>query len=85
VLHCCPTDPRQLLEEFWQVMAGPHWTKERLMRYLARKMALNNAVPDKELFAGIDLETIDEHGDRMELDEGPQDFVPPSPRELDGI
>jgi hypothetical protein len=84
VLHCCPTDPRALLDEFWESMAGPNWSKERLLRYLARKMLQNNAEPDKSLFQGIDLEHLEEAEDEMEPDEGSNEYVAPPQAELDG-
>jgi hypothetical protein len=85
VLHCCPTDPRALLDEFWEFMAGPNWSKERLLRYLARKVMMNNSDPDKELFRGIDLEHLDEEEDELEQDEGVHAYVPPAQEEMDGL
>jgi hypothetical protein len=84
VLHCCPADPRALFEEFWEHMANVHWTKERLLRYLARKMLLNNAELDNELFTGVDMDELGNEEDELEQDEGPQVFVPLSQAHLDG-
>jgi hypothetical protein len=84
VLHCCPANPRALLDEFWEHMANMNWTKERLLRYLARKMLLNNVELDKDLFAGVDVEDLGNEEDELETDEGPQVFVPLSQAQLDG-
>jgi hypothetical protein len=84
VLHCCPADPRALFEEFWEHMRNAHWNKERLLRYLARKMLLNNAELDKQMFAEVNVEELGNEDDELEQDEGQQVYVPLSQAELDG-
>jgi hypothetical protein len=85
LLHCCPADPKALFDEFWEAMAGKNWSKERLLRYLARKMRMNNADPNEMLFQNIDLKNLDQPEDDMQADEGPQALELPSAREIDGI
>jgi hypothetical protein len=85
LLHCCPADPKALFEEFWEAMAGEHWTKERLLRYLARKMLLNNASPNEMLFQKVDLKALDEPEEDMQPDEGQQALELPTAEQIDGI
>lgn len=84
LLHCCPSDPKALFEEFWEDMAGPNWTKERLLRFFARKMQMNNAEPDEKLFKDINMDTLDTHDDELQPDEGPHALELPTLEERDG-
>lgn len=77
LLHCIPSDPLALFNEFWESMLGRNWTRERLLRFLARKMQLNNAPLDVQLFAEIDVTNINDQGDDLECDEGAQINNPP--------
>jgi hypothetical protein len=84
LLHCAPSDPCGLFETFWEAMLSPRWSKERLLRFLARKMQLNNAPLDKELFAGIDVRDLNQHDDELEADEGGASHNLPDERTRDG-
>lgn len=72
LLHCAPADPLALFNMFWESMIGRNWTRERLLRFLARKMRLNNAPLDAELFAGVDVSDVNNQEDDLEIDEGAQ-------------
>jgi hypothetical protein len=90
VIHCFPKDPKALLEEFWEAMAAP-WlrnrsreeAKERLLRFIARKLRANNVHIDGDMFDGVDT-NIDDSADYA-VDEGPPVSRPlQTQQELDG-
>ncbi|XP_059486735.1 uncharacterized protein LOC132203177 isoform X2 [Neocloeon triangulifer] len=87
LLHCAPTDPKALFEQFWRSMAGEFErrglqaedVRNRLLRYFARKLKLNNAQLDVSLFQGVDLEG---DADVLEFDEAAQADALPTDAEL---
>jgi hypothetical protein len=83
LVHCAPKDPNALFEEFWQQMAGP-WrfgrtddeARERLKRFLARKLTANNFYLEGTIFDSVDL-SVDDSAD-IAPDEGAATPEPPA-------